>query len=264
MLPFAAPTIMKALTNLEWTADALARLLYAGGDHKTPEHVDAVKTLAGAVNEVEEATIELPMSELLKTSLERLKDVAGDTDADHVKFHQPQVMAREFQKNLIVEMGAHIFFMVPATDVQLYVAPTVWFESGKPVLRKFPKARRDIVDAGKCCALGQWSAVAFHSMCVLDHGLVAMVRAVGAAVPSRGDWNRLISVIEEKITDLRNQNPRSAKANQVIDRYSEAATQLRHVKDAWRNHTMHGRKVYEEVEARHVLNTVKYFMRSLS
>jgi hypothetical protein len=269
MLPFLAPDIIHALAELEWKEFHLGDLLYGGNTTKDEINSRALASLAETVLQIEALLRTLPVSPGVQTQLERLSE-ATQPEAN-IGYFRPEVMAREFLHSFISDMRQHLFFMVQANDVILYAEPVKWFESGVPVVRKFKHVRADIERAGQCCALNQWTACVFHAMCVLDHGLKAMAKATKMPI-KKGEWQQLINLLEDHLQSMRNNLAQPKKPltqgqtralRAAIGKYSEAAAQFRHVKDAWRNHTMHAGKVFDETQARSILTGVKYFMRAL-
>jgi hypothetical protein len=76
------------------------------------------------------------------------------------------------------------------------------------------------------------------------------------------NWHKMLNKIEKEIK-RRNETP-TQEWRQTKQRYTEAATHFRMVKDAWRNHTMHIRAFYNEDDALDILNSVRAFMRHLA
>ena len=77
-------------------------------------------------------------------------------------------------------------------------------------------------------------------------------------------WHKVIKGIEDGITDLRNKQGLTEQDRKEITHYSDAASQFRHFKDAWRNHVAHGREHYDDRDADKVLTHVIEFMKHLA
>jgi hypothetical protein len=70
--------------------------------------------------------------------------------------------------------------------------------------------------------------------------------------------------VDEKLQELYPHNKQLSPEQKVKrKRDCEIAKYLRHVKNAWRNPTMHPKRTYTEEEARDILNCVRSFMREL-
>jgi hypothetical protein len=70
------------------------------------------------------------------------------------------------------------------------------------------------------------------------------------------EWGKLLSDIGGKIENM----PKGEKR----DDWSQVHANLYHVKQAWRNDTMHPKATYTEEEAREVFEAMKAFMRKLA
>jgi hypothetical protein len=80
-------------------------------------------------------------------------------------------------------------------------------------------------------------------------------------------WHRVITGIEDGIVALRNPPPGTALSDtdrKEITFYSEAASQFRYYKDAWRNHVSHAREHYDDRDAETVLTHVRATMQTLA
>lgn len=254
---------MERMSEMWRAASALAGAM-AGDSEIQPRHKLFIQHLAEAITDCEKAFRNIPLSDVLQDQFERTK--AAAIDETSIFFNHPEVQAIQFHQSFLVEMKGYLFFMMTANDRRLYEDPIGWFEDGKMVLKRFVRAKADIISAGQCCALGQWTATVFHAMRVAEHGLKRMARNTKIRIPDidSKEWATLIGKLEDHIAEMRKRPQRTSRLARRIERYSEAAVQFRHFKDAWRKHVAHARKDYIESEARTVLNGVKYFMRALS
>jgi hypothetical protein len=256
MIKFLAPTTMQVVGELYRAGTQLT--IDSSQWDGNGEPPSAFGHLADAVKDCEKAIAELPLSTVLT---EQWQDINRSLQSpEDFGTNRPDIRAQVFFNGLVTELRQHMFFLIPQRDTKLYRDSVNWFEDGKSVLRTFRKIQPDVEAAGRCCALNEWSATVFHSMCILDHGLRYMARRTGLTLPKKEEWHQLITLIEDKVTALRALKPPPKKK---IAYFSGAAVEFRHFKDAWRNYTMHAVKSYEENEARRVLTSVKYFMRAL-
>lgn len=129
------------------------------------------------------------------------------------------------------------------------------------VLDNFPSAKYDMDEACKCFALGRYTASVFHQMRVMEAGLNALGTDLSLSIAP--NWGRAIQDIENEI---KSRSVRTHGQQWKTDEpfYSEAATHFRMVKNAWRNHTMHGKNQYDEERAGDILRSVSSFMRHLA
>lgn len=167
---------------------------------------------------------------------------------------------RELRSRVIDELQARQFLYVPHASAPLYKEP---LNGWGDVPDKFPSAISDIEEAGKCIALGRYTASVLHLMRVLDWGIGAQAKALGVVLP-RPEWGKLLDHIEKALRALPADPQKPADWKDVEQFHSEAATHFRHLKNAWRNAAMHGRDKYGEEEARQIYDNVRGFMRHIA
>ncbi|APL95563.1 hypothetical protein AI27_03030 [Sphingomonas sp. BHC-A] len=129
---------------------------------------------------------------------------------------------------------------------------------GEQVEEAFPTASAEIADAGRCRAAGLWTACVTHLMRALEPALGALAAWVG--VTPKANWNATLNQIEARLREIH----KGVDGDEAERWASEAALQLRAVKNAWRNHAMHGRTRYEEDDAVRVFDSTKYLMQTLA
>jgi len=205
-----------------------------------------------------------PFSETVLQQISRFCKDVKDTQVG-LSFTDVLVMqarGAELSLNIQTELAAQLFLLVRSERREFYEqVPEGLF--GSLVASVFGDANKDISAAGRCYAVEEWTACVFHCMRVLEYGLRMM--AVRFNVPFHTDsWHTVLQGIEKEITSLRNKTGLTDRDRLEITYYSEAATQFRHFKDAWRNHVSHARVSYDENEARTVLVHVREFMQHLA
>ena len=144
-------------------------------------------------------------------------------------------------------------------------------------LRAFPSARADIEAAVDCYALGHPNASIHHSMMVLEFGLAALAKPLGVKIrANKSTWAPLVSDIRDAIDHeldglakpppgTRPLKPAAARKKRAfLETCQEAALDLRHFKNVWRDHISHGRGDYNEKDARKALDHVQSFMEIIS
>lgn len=129
---------------------------------------------------------------------------------------------------------------------------------GDQVEEAFPTASAEIADAGRCRAAGLWTACVTHLMRSLEPALGALAAWAGATPDA--NWNATLNQIEARLREIR----KGVDGDEAERWASEAALQLRAVKNAWRNHAMHGRTRYGEEDAIRVFDSTKYLMQTLA
>lgn len=170
----------------------------------------------------------------------------------------------ELHAHLIGEITLGRFYVVPVHYAGLMADDSRPF--GDKVHARFKDARQDIAASGRCLALDEWTACVFHSMRALEHGLRAFAHYVGLPMATGIEieqWKNIIDQIEKKIREME-KLPRDAAKIATLQFCSEAASQFRYFKDAWRNHVSHSRVSYDPREAYSIWNHTREFMESLS
>lgn len=132
---------------------------------------------------------------------------------------------------------------------------------GESVTSSFPSSVYEIQDAGNCLATGHYTACVFHLMRALEPVLESLGREFGVTPAS--NWGTFLDRIETSIRDRENSKKRENWESEK-EFYTDCVTHLIHIKNAWRNHTMHLRNRYDEIQAYEIFNDVKKFMQKIS
>ncbi|QJR15091.1 hypothetical protein [Usitatibacter palustris] len=164
------------------------------------------------------------------------------------------VPMNEFHGRFRDEMEGRLFFAL-APGLQSYWDPASPL-FGQEVHDAFPSSRFEVSEAGKCYALGRYTACVMHLMRALETPLTLQARELGY-VPNRDSWGPILDEIEDSITNLKSADPRK-------EFHSAAATQFTFIKNAWRDAAMHQRGKYEGDDAEPILAAVRGLMRHLA
>jgi hypothetical protein len=136
---------------------------------------------------------------------------------------------------------------------------------GDEVLVRFPEARFDIEEGGKCLALGRGAACVFHLSRVVEAGLRHISREAQKyqiVCPDPGStrsWERWFNPIEAELRKDRKQ--KTDDWNVVEPNYATIVNLLRTVSAAWRHPTLEGEAKYTVEEARDIFDATYEFMR---
>jgi hypothetical protein len=222
----------------------------------------ALKLVVEHLKAMEEPCSQLPLSVSFREQMKRLVARVEAAAAEEYSALEAQIivaLVQELRKNLIHELSVHLFLAVPQEKKWL---SEQWF--GAATIDRFPAIKRDVRDACQCGALAQATAQVFHSMRIVEHGLraLALYVKVPAENLTRENWHSIIRAIEDRIRELR--EDKATRDSTDVQFLSEAATEFRNFKDAWRNHVSHSRTSYDEQEGRYVLDGVKRFMALLA
>jgi len=196
--------------------------------------------------------IELPIS---KSHAEELvKYLDGEEVLDG---YELACLAKALRWTFIYELQNRLVFMVPSDRARHY--DTEGTILGEEVTEEWPDLFDDADEAGKCFATGRYTASVFHLMRIMEFGLYQLGKSLNIAISK--NWQQAITDIEKEIK-FWNAYP-SPGWKTIEPLYAESATHYRWVKDAWRNHTMHIRKIYGLEKAKLILDNVSDFMRDL-
>lgn len=155
------------------------------------------------------------------------------------------------------EVSSRLFMFIPPERAKYYQNQMLF---GQKVEERFPRAADDIAEAGKCFAAGRWTGVVFHLMRVMEIGVQEFAAKLRVSLPSDKMWGQMLNEIDQTITGMPR---RTAKQREKATPLEEAAVYLHHVKNVWRNPTMHPKESYTEEEAERVFSNVKHYMQHL-
>ncbi|HTO84630.1 MAG TPA: hypothetical protein VMQ73_20580 [Methylomirabilota bacterium] len=161
-------------------------------------------------------------------------------------------MIQELHNRMIDECKEVHFLSLTAEEKDLYEPSEQLF--GDDVANKMPELIEDIAEAGKCLGLHRSTAAVFHLMRVMEGAVKALSVALSIPNPDR-EWGKLLSDIHKEIEKMEKGSSR--------DQWSEIHALLYHVKQAWRNSTMHPKQTYTSEQAKDVFRAVNAFMRHL-
>lgn len=129
----------------------------------------------------------------------------------------------------------------------------------------FPSANDDIEEAGKCLGMGRNTAAVFHLMRVMETGLRALGKSLNDPNldPKKNpSWETILRKCDQELQKPHKDRASEWTADDAF--FSTATANLRSVKDAWRNPTMHVERRYNDEEAQEVWNAARAFMRHLA
>ncbi len=232
--------------------------------HVTDDEAEAFRAVVKICADVFQGFDAPHLQDLYKEVLEPLRQLKTKTWREHHTQIQTLVSA------ITNEFKRQSFFHYPPHKARKLASMV---DDWKPVVVAFPSAASDIRGATDCYALGYNEASVFHSMMILELGLVAFATKLKVTFkPSKTTWMPIIKDIKTKIeqeraaisTTPKGKKPpsrRTAKSrNQFLEHCEEAAQEFKFFTTVWRNHIAHGRGDYDEIDANKVLEHVRMFM----
>lgn len=155
-------------------------------------------------------------------------------------------------------LSKRFFYSLRPEFNELYGKPALF---GERVAKKFPKAADDIEWAGNCLALGQPTACVLHLDRAMEIALRRLVAKLKMTPAAKDTMGKVLNDMDKPIRDMRDKTETEKRRKES---WSECRINLLHVKSAWRDPTSHGKKTYDEKQARQVFDRVKEFMQQLA
>jgi hypothetical protein len=190
----------------------------------------------------------------LPFSADLLRQWATRNDLPKTELFMPE-LSRRIQH----EIQSVLWFYVPRERAKYYGGT----EFGGDAVGAFPSARYDIDEAGKCFALGRYTACVLHLNRVLECGMDGLKRETGITSYSP-TWKVALDQIAKAVSA----KPEKEKTadERAKDRFIlDAVHFLTTAKDAIRNPSTHKvEKIYTDETALEVYFAVRAFMRHLA
>ncbi len=131
---------------------------------------------------------------------------------------------------------------------------------GPEVAAAFPSVEYDLEEAAKTLSFERGTATVFHLMRAMDIALTALGEKLSATVRDKDGkplvWGKIIANCRGKIEAMPDDD--------LKDAWDLAMSLLFHVKEVWRNTTMHPMQKYTVEEATEVFEACRAFMRRLA
>jgi len=204
----------------------------------------------------------LPFSLSLKRQFERATNHLRSLDCSStIDVSSLAQRLEDLTYNIQSELEEQLFFIVPVHRKQ-------WFHEGDTALFGdavadiFPDSTPEIAEAGRCFALGRWTACVFHLMRALELALHKWATQLGVSKFSAielENWKNILDAAEKKTRELEQQSKSQSK-DADLKYYGETLGHFRSIKDAWRNHVAHARERYDEGRASSIMMHVREFM----
>jgi hypothetical protein len=171
----------------------------------------------------------------------------------------------ELHGRLIDELIGREFYTLDSKEAEYYRNPRNGWEE---IVALFPESITDIEETSKCFALSRYPAAVFHSLQVVEIGLIALGKEIGVVDPLSG-WTavtgRLQAIQKTKFPD------RSAFERKHAEFLEQMVGTVEGLKNAWRNKVSHahGRLALMTADfspeiAEEILFATRAFMRRLA
>ncbi len=176
-----------------------------------------------------------------------------------------QTMATEVMTRLEDELALNVFFRLTEARRIYFEAPT---DGWKEVIARFPDTVSNIEEMSKSFALSRYSASVFHSLLVVEVGVIELGNSVGVTDPKRGwdpTWRKLKELVAGGHAKF---SPDFSLSFTVIEQLFQS---MEAMKNAWRNKVNHAagqlsviRPEFAPDVAEEIMFASRSFMRRLA
>lgn len=192
-------------------------------------------------------------------------DPYGPRIAKHMDNHMVQVYLRDIKDRLVDELSTKLFFQVVHAKREFYENPTKGWEQ---VINRFQDTQSDIEEMGKCFALSRYPAAVFHSLLVVEFGLIDLGREIGVTDPKLG-WDATCNKMKQLVDGGHSKYPTTIRINfSSLEQINNSAQTMKH---AWRNKVNHAagklfvlRPDFTPDVAEDIISATRSFMRTLA
>jgi len=240
-----------------WNAFNQAFLAFTQGEEKDQQFK---KELAEACAYLRAMCVYIGVSDDLLYHIDRLVRWITATDISRESLFMLSVNMLESVTHMLSRPQ---FKVIPADKLPYFETPRREF--GEDIIARFNAIGSDVEEAGRCYAAGRDTASVFHLMRIMEVGLRTLGKSLNdpRLEPKRNpSWDAILKKCDEEL--LKAAKDRSPEWRQDDVFFSTATANLRAVKDAWRNPTMHVEQDYNEQSASEIWFVVRTFMRHLA
>jgi hypothetical protein len=273
MRPFRAVTFLNVLEllNLFQTHeravhvnDRLNKFLQKSGElpvENEHDFGDVRSTGLHCFTEMEPECIALELVASLATVRKLMTLLALPTS----QFSDLYPLANELRGRLIDEMESKCFVALNTREREYYEQPRNGWEQ---IITRFPDSVIDIEEASKSFALSRYTAAVFHSLQVVEVGLVELGKLIGVSDPLPG-WTATTNALQKIIK--KGHEARTTFERQNFAFFEQIQGTIEGLKNAWRNKVshVHGKLTLLTSEfspeiAEEILFATRAFMRRLA
>lgn len=139
----------------------------------------------------------------------------------------------EFFGRFVDQTGIRQFFSLTVKETDLFVVPWAGWE---PIIQRFPETIGDIGEASRCFALSRYAAAVFHSLQVVEAGLVELGTFLKVKDPHSG-WTAVSNALNATIKKSHKNRTKFEKQHFAFLEQVHGTTEG--LKNAWRNKISH-------------------------
>jgi hypothetical protein len=184
---------------------------------------------------------------------------------DACSYERFRELVGEFQERIIDEMSAPQFFAVSDQEARYYNEPRNGWQE---IIDRFPGTLDDVEEASKCFALSRYTAAVFHSIQVVELGLIELGTFIQVPDPKSG-WTAVASELKKLVS--KRYEDRTLFEKQNLEFLEQVQGTVEGLKNAWRNKISHAQgklilmtAVFNAEVAEEILFATRAFMRRLA
>jgi hypothetical protein len=178
--------------------------------------------------------------------------------ASPLEYADVQNRAANLKQRLFDELKNEFYLQVDRAEVQFYGQDALF---GADVATKLKDATYDVKNAGNCLALQQPTACVLHLQRAMESALRQMGSKLKVKINPKDTWGAILNNIDPKIKAMPEKTEIQKRKR---ERWAEARANLFHVKQAWRDNSMHGKQRYDRPHAYSIFMAVRAFMTHLA
>ena len=202
----------------------------------------------------------------LVSSLATVRRIQAFLTTEGCKMEEYRSLGSELQGRLVDEFEGRFFLSLNTDEAEYYLCP---FKGWENIIARFPDAQSDIEEMSKCFALSRYAAAVFHSVNVIECGLLDLGKFLIIADPKSG-WtavsNKLDTLVSKtKFPDL---DPAFQATFPFLEQVHGTVAAL---KNAWRNKISHAQGKltvmtadFRPEVAEEIMKATRAFMRRLA
>lgn len=142
-------------------------------------------------------------------------------------------LMRELQGRLRDELEAITFFSLTDRDANYYDKPR---DGWLNIIARFPDIVLDVEEASKCLAFARYPAAVFHSVQIVERGLIEVGKFIGVADPLSG-WTAVAKRLKQIVETKHDDRAAFEQANYPFIEQLQGTVEA--LKNAWRNKISH-------------------------
>ena len=175
-----------------------------------------------------------------------------------------QQYIHQLRESLVAELQTKLFFQMPSSKAPFFDSPRLgWAE----VIARFSDTVGDIEEMSKCFSMARYGGCVFHSLLIVERGLIELGHAIGVNDPKPG-WDATCKGMKKLVDDGHAKYPSWKISFTSLEQISVCASSMKH---AWRNKVNHAAGHLMVVQsdfapdvAEEIMMATRAFMRRLA